>query len=256
MVAAEDTRHTARLLSHFSISAKTFALHEHNEQQKAAALLTRLQQGQSIALVSDAGTPLISDPGYHLVTQCREAGVRVVPLPGACAVVTALSASGLPSDRFSFEGFLPPKTKARQDTFRELADDPRTLIFYESPHRIRDSLADMREVLGDARRVVLARELTKTFETIHGAPLGELIEWLSEDPNRLRGEMVLLVAGHRADKTALPTAACHALGLLAAELPLKKAAALVAELYAVKKTQLYKWGLREFIAERDLRWLA
>ncbi|OOF12896.1 16S rRNA (cytidine(1402)-2'-O)-methyltransferase [Salinivibrio sp. MA427] len=243
VVAAEDTRHTARLLSHFSISAKTFALHEHNEQQKAAALLTRLRQGQSIALVSDAGTPLISDPGYHLVTQCREAGVRVVPLPGACAVVTALSASGLPSDRFSFEGFLPPKTKARQDTFRELADDPRTLIFYESPHRVRDSLADMREVLGDARRVVLARELTKTFETIHGAPLGELIEWLSEDPNRLRGEMVLLVAGHRADKTALPTAACHALGLLAAELPLKKAAALVAELYAVKKNALYKWGL-------------
>ncbi|WP_025673077.1 16S rRNA (cytidine(1402)-2'-O)-methyltransferase [Salinivibrio socompensis] len=243
VVAAEDTRHTARLLSHFSISAKTFALHEHNEQQKAAALLARLQQGQSIALVSDAGTPLISDPGYHLVTQCREAGVRVVPLPGACAVVTALSASGLPSDRFSFEGFLPPKTKARQDTFRELADDPRTLIFYESPHRIRDSLADMRKVLGDARRVVLARELTKTFETIHGAPLGELIEWLSEDPNRLRGEMVLLVAGHRADKSALPTAACHALGLLAAELPLKKAAALVAELYSVKKNALYKWGL-------------
>ncbi|OOE66855.1 16S rRNA (cytidine(1402)-2'-O)-methyltransferase [Salinivibrio sp. IB868] len=243
LVAAEDTRHTARLLSHFSINAKTFALHEHNEQQKAAALLARLQQGQSVALVSDAGTPLISDPGYHLVTQCREAGVRVVPLPGACAVVTALSASGLPSDRFSFEGFLPPKTKARQDTFRALADDPRTLIFYESPHRIRDSLADMREVLGEARRVVLARELTKTFETIHGAPLGELIEWLNEDANRLRGEMVLLVAGYRADKSALPSAACHALGLLAAELPLKKAAALVAELYSVKKNALYKWGL-------------
>ncbi|OOE54806.1 16S rRNA (cytidine(1402)-2'-O)-methyltransferase [Salinivibrio kushneri] len=243
LVAAEDTRHTARLLSHFSINAKTFALHEHNEQQKAAALLARLQQGQSVALVSDAGTPLISDPGYHLVTQCREAGVRVVPLPGACAVVTALSASGLPSDRFSFEGFLPPKTKARQDTFRTLADDPRTLIFYESPHRIRDSLADMREVLGDDRRVVLARELTKTFETIHGAPLGELIAWLNEDANRLRGEMVLLVAGYRADKSALPSAACHALGLLAAELPLKKAAALVAELYSVKKNALYKWGL-------------
>ncbi|WP_116644567.1 16S rRNA (cytidine(1402)-2'-O)-methyltransferase [Salinivibrio sp. HTSP] len=243
LVAAEDTRHTARLLSHFSINAKTFALHEHNEQQKAAALLARLQQGQSVALVSDAGTPLISDPGYHLVTQCREAGVRVVPLPGACAVVTALSASGLPSDRFSFEGFLPPKTKARQDTFRTLADDPRTLIFYESPHRIRDSLADMREVLGEDRRVVLARELTKTFETIHGAPLGELIAWLNEDANRLRGEMVLLVAGYRADKSALPSAACHALGLLASELPLKKAAALVAELYSVKKNALYKWGL-------------
>ncbi|OOF28897.1 MULTISPECIES: 16S rRNA (cytidine(1402)-2'-O)-methyltransferase [Salinivibrio] len=243
LIAAEDTRHTARLLSHFSISTKTFALHEHNEQQKAAALINRLQQGQSIALVSDAGTPLISDPGYHLVTQCRDAGIRVVPLPGACAVVTALSASGLPSDRFSFEGFLPPKTKARQDTFRDLADDPRTLIFYESPHRIRDSLADMLAVLGPERRVVLARELTKTFETIHGAPLGALIEWLNEDPNRLKGEMVLLVAGHRADKNALPQSACRALGLLAAELPLKKAAALVAELYSVKKNALYKWGL-------------
>lgn len=243
VIAAEDTRHTSRLLSHFSINTKTFALHDHNEQQKADVLIERLQSGQNIALVSDAGTPLISDPGYHLVSRCREMGVKVVPLPGACAVITALSASGLPSDRFSFEGFLPPKTKARQDKFTDLKDDPRTLIFYESPHRIRDSLQDMLEVLGAERQVVLARELTKTYETIHGAPLGELIPWLHEDNNRLKGEMVLLVAGHRAEKDALPSDACRALGLIANELPLKKAAALVAELYPVKKNALYKWGL-------------
>ncbi|KDM92749.1 16S rRNA (cytidine(1402)-2'-O)-methyltransferase [Photobacterium galatheae] len=243
LIAAEDTRHTARLLSHFAISTRTFALHDHNEQQKADVLIDKLRQGSSIALVSDAGTPLISDPGYHLVTRCRQAGVKVVPLPGACAVVTALSASGLPSDRFSFEGFLPAKSKGRQDTFRALMEDPRTLIFYESPHRILDSLADMLAVLGPERQVVLARELTKTFETIHGAPLGELIPWLNEDSNRIRGEMVLLVAGHRADKEELPAEALRTLKILVAELPLKKAAAMAADIHGVKKNALYKWGL-------------
>ncbi|MEL6114449.1 16S rRNA (cytidine(1402)-2'-O)-methyltransferase [Photobacterium sp. SP02] len=243
LIAAEDTRHTSRLLSHFAISTRTFALHDHNEQQKADVLIEKLRQGSSIALVSDAGTPLISDPGYHLVTRCRQAGVKVVPLPGACAVITALSASGLPSDRFSFEGFLPAKSKGRQDTFRLLIEDPRTLIFYESPHRILDSLADMQAVLGPERHVVLARELTKTFETIHGAPLGELIPWLGEDSNRIRGEMVLLVAGHRADKDALPAEALRTVKILVAELPLKKAAAMAAEIHGVKKNALYKWGL-------------
>ncbi|MFD2178804.1 16S rRNA (cytidine(1402)-2'-O)-methyltransferase [Veronia pacifica] len=243
LIAAEDTRHTGKLLSHFGIATRTYALHDHNEQQKADTLIQRLQGGESIALVSDAGTPLISDPGYHLVHRCRAAGVRVVPLPGACAIITALSASGLPSDRFSFEGFLPPKSKGRQDKFTELASDPRTMIFYESPHRILDALADMKHVLGDDRKVVLARELTKTYETIHGAPLGELIPWLEEDTNRIRGEMVLLVAGHRAEKSDLPPESTRALSLLAAELPLKKAAALTAELYQVKKNALYKWGL-------------
>lgn len=166
IIAAEDTRHTGKLLSHFNIQTKTFALHDHNEQQKAQVLVEKLLSGQSIALVSDAGTPLISDPGYHLVTKCRQAGVRVVPLPGACAVITALSASGLPSDRFSFEGFLPPKSKGRKDKFLEIASVERTCIFYESPHRILDSLQDMLDVLGSEREVVLARELTKTFETI------------------------------------------------------------------------------------------
>ncbi|MCG7498188.1 16S rRNA (cytidine(1402)-2'-O)-methyltransferase [Vibrio sp. Of7-15] len=244
LIAAEDTRHTGRLLSHFSISTRTFALHDHNEQQKADFLIEKLQQGQSIALVSDAGTPLISDPGYHLVNRCRQAGVKVVPLPGACAVITALSAAGLPSDRFSFEGFLPPKSKGRRDKFEEIAQAERTCIFYESPHRITDSLEDMLVVLGAEREVVLARELTKTYETIHGAPLGELIEWLKEDSNRIRGEMVLLIHGYRSDeKDSLPLDATRTLGILVKELPLKKAAALAAEIYGLKKNALYKWGL-------------
>ncbi len=190
LIAAEDTRHTGKLLSHFNISTKTFALHDHNEQQKAQVLVERLQQGLSIALVSDAGTPLISDPGYHLVNQCRQAGVKVVPLPGACAVVTALSAAGLPSDRFSFEGFLPPKSKGRKDKFLEIAKAERTCIFYESPHRIMDSLKDMLEILGADREVVLARELTKTYETIQGMPLGELIPWIEENDNRKKGKVL------------------------------------------------------------------
>ncbi|MBD1555437.1 16S rRNA (cytidine(1402)-2'-O)-methyltransferase [Vibrio sp. S9_S30] len=244
LIAAEDTRHTGRLLSHFNISTKTFALHDHNEQQKAQVLVDRLQQGLSIALVSDAGTPLISDPGYHLVNQCRQAGVKVVPLPGACAVVTALSAAGLPSDRFSFEGFLPPKSKGRKDKFLEIAKVERTCIFYESPHRIMDSLKDMLEILGADREVVLARELTKTYETIQGMPLGDLISWIEEDDNRKKGEMVLLIHGYREQVTeAIPEEVTRTLSILTKELPLKKAAAMTAEIYNLKKNALYKWGL-------------
>lgn len=180
LIAAEDTRHTGLLLQHFAINARLFALHDHNEQQKADVLLAKLQSGQSIALVSDAGTPLINDPGYHLVRRCREAGIRVVPLPGACAAITALSASGLASDRFCYEGFLPAKTKGRKDKLRELGEEPRTLIFYESTHRLLDSLQDISEVLGAERYVVLAREITKTWESIHGAPVGELLAWVKK----------------------------------------------------------------------------
>ncbi|AMF95297.1 16S rRNA (cytidine(1402)-2'-O)-methyltransferase [Vibrio fluvialis] len=244
VIAAEDTRHSGKLLAHFNIQTKTFALHDHNEQQKAQVLVEKLLAGQSIALVSDAGTPLISDPGYHLVTQCRQAGVKVVPLPGACAVITALSASGLPSDRFSFEGFLPAKSKGRKDKFMEIAKAERTCIFYESPHRITESLQDMLDVLGPEREVVLARELTKTFETIQGMPLGELIEWIEADDNRKRGEMVLLIHGYRdSAEDVLPEEALRTLGILTKELPLKKAAAMTAEIYNLKKNALYKWGL-------------
>ncbi|PWC13128.1 16S rRNA (cytidine(1402)-2'-O)-methyltransferase [Brenneria roseae subsp. americana] len=245
LIAAEDTRHTGLLLQHFAINARLFALHDHNEQQKADTLLAKLQSGQSIALVSDAGTPLINDPGYHLVRRCREAGIRVVPLPGACAAITALSAAGLPSDRFCYEGFLPAKTKARKDALRERMEEPRTLIFYESTHRLLDSLQDMVEVMGPQRYVVLAREITKTWESIQGAPVGELLAWVKEDENRRKGEMVLIVEGHQADEDALPTAALHTLSLLRAELPLKKAAALAAEIHGVKKNALYRYALEQ-----------
>ncbi|WP_039462675.1 16S rRNA (cytidine(1402)-2'-O)-methyltransferase, partial [Pectobacterium brasiliense] len=220
-------------------------LHDHNEQQKADVLLAKLQSGQSIALVSDAGTPLINDPGYHLVRRCREAGVRVVPLPGACAAITALSASGLASDRFCYEGFLPAKTKGRKDKLRELGEETRTLIFYESTHRLLDSLQDISEVLGAERYVVLAREITKTWESIHGAPVGELLAWVKEDENRRKGEMVLIVEGHQIDDSVLSAEALRTLTLLRAELPLKKAAALAAEIHGVKKNALYRYGLEQ-----------
>lgn len=243
LIAAEDTRHTGLLLQHFAINARLFALHDHNEQQKADVLLAKLQDGQSIALFSDAGTPLINDPRYHLVRRCREAGIRVVPLPGACAAITALSAAGLPSDRFCYEGFLPAKREARLDSLQGLAQEPRTLIFYESTHRLLESLEDMATAWGPLRYVVLARELTKTWESLHGAPVGELLAWVREDDMRRRGEMVLIVEGYRAPDDALPPEALRTLALLLAELPLKKAAVLAAEIHGVKKNALYRYAL-------------
>ncbi|MFO6423287.1 16S rRNA (cytidine(1402)-2'-O)-methyltransferase [Motilimonas sp. KMU-193] len=243
LIAAEDTRHTAKLLNHYQISKPCFALHDHNEQQKSAALIAKMQQGQSIALVSDAGTPLISDPGYHLVNDCRAAGINVVPLPGPCAAITALSASGLPSDRFSFEGFLPAKDKAKVDALTALAEETRTMIFYESPRRVLDTVEKIIAVMGPERKITLARELTKTFETIHGGPAGEVLPWLMADDNRLRGEFVLLIGGFKPDPNALTQPVVQTLALLTKELPLKKAAALTAEIHQVKKNALYKWGL-------------
>lgn len=243
LIAAEDTRHTGLLLQHFAISAKMYPLHDHNEQQKAEHLLVKLQSGQSIALVSDAGTPLINDPGYHLVRRCREAGIRVVPLPGACAAIAALSAAGLPSDKFCYEGFLPAKTKSRKDALQALIEEPRTLIFYESTHRLLDSLQDMVEVWGPNRYVVLAREITKTWENIRGDAVGALLDWVKEDETRKRGEMVLIVEGHKVDSEALPAEALRTLALLQKELPLKKAASLAAEIHGVKKNALYKYAL-------------
>ncbi|BEH73616.1 16S rRNA (cytidine(1402)-2'-O)-methyltransferase [Edwardsiella tarda] len=251
LIAAEDTRHTGMLLQHFAINARFFALHDHNEQQKADLLIDKLRAGQSIALVSDAGTPLINDPGYHLVRRCREAGIRVVPLPGACAATTALCAAGVPSDRFCYEGFLPAKSKARRDRLRALQQEPRTLIFYESTHRLLESLEDMVSELGGARYVVLARELTKTWENIHGAPVAQLLAWVREDENRRKGEMVLIVEGYQADEEALSPEALRTLALLQAELPLKKAAALAAEIHGVKKNALYKYALTQQSGDND-----
>ena len=245
LIAAEDTRHSGLLLSHYGIKKPFFALHDHNEQEKAHILVEKLKQGSHIALISDAGTPLISDPGFHLVRQCREAGIRVVPLPGACAAITALCASGIASDRFCFEGFLPAKSKARKDKLENIAEEDRTLIFYESTHRILDTLEDMQSVLGEERYIVLAREITKTWETITGNTIKNLREWLLEDANRTKGEMVLIVEGKpKSDNNdEISSQAVKALELIAEELPLKKAAAIVAELYGYKKNALYQFGL-------------
>lgn len=245
LIAAEDTRHSGLLLSHYGIKKPFSALYDHNEQEKAHILVEKLKQGSNIALISDAGTPLISDPGFHLVRQCREAGIRVVPLPGACAAITALCASGIASDRFCFEGFLPAKSKARKDKLENIAEEDRTLIFYESTHRILDTLEDMQSVLGEERYIVLAREITKTWETITGNTIKNLREWLLEDPNRTKGEMVLIVEGKpKSDNNdEISPQAVKALELIAEELPLKKAAAIVAELYGYKKNALYQFGL-------------
>ncbi len=223
LIAAEDTRHSGLLLSHYGIKKPFFALHDHNEQQKAHLLVEKLQQGQHIALISDAGTPLISDPGFHLVRQCRQAGIKVVPIPGACAAITALCASGIASDRFCFEGFLPAKSKARCDKLQNLAEEERTLIFYESTHRILDTLADIEKTLGAERYVVLAREITKTWETIVGDNVANLRQWLGEDPNRTKGEMVLIIEGKVKQETdEINPQALKALELISQSLPLKK----------------------------------
>lgn len=243
-IAAEDTRHSAGLLRHFSITTPMLSLHEHNERQKAAALLQRLGAGESIALISDAGTPLISDPGYVLVREAQRAGIRVVPVPGASALIAALSASGMPTDRFSFEGFLPAKGGARRKLLESLRQERRTLAFYESPHRIRESLADMAAVFGEARHAVVARELTKTFETIRHDTLGTLLEWVNSDTNQQKGEFVLLVHGSEEAESGIDPEACRIAVLLADDLPLKQAAALAAQISGEKKNALYKFLLQ------------
>ena len=243
LIAAEDTRHSGLLLQHLAIKAKLFALHDHNEQEKSQLLIEKLKSGLSIALISDAGTPLINDPGYHLVKACRENNINVVPIPGACAAIAALSASGLPSDKFSYEGFLPAKTKARQDYLTTLLDEPRTMIFYESTHRLLDTLHDMQTIWGSDKQIVLAKELTKTWETIVNFSIIDLINWLQEDSNRQKGEFVLIVEGNNKTDDVIDTKAINTLKLLLKELPLKKAAAITAEIYGLKKNQLYQLGL-------------
>lgn len=246
-IAAEDTRHSGLLLTHYGIKKPLFSLHDHNEQQRTSGLIEKLLQGKNIALISDAGTPLISDPGFHLVRDCRQEGIKVVPVPGACAAITALCGSGIASDRFCFEGFLPAKSKARCDKLNELANEPRTLIFYESTHRILDTLADMQAIFGDDRYVVIARELTKTWETILGAPVNGLLAWLKADSKRIKGEIVLVVEGKTAEENEeISPQALKLLQNLATELPLKKAAAIVAETFGYKKNALYQYGLDNF----------
>ncbi|MEN2508284.1 16S rRNA (cytidine(1402)-2'-O)-methyltransferase [Stutzerimonas stutzeri] len=247
LIAAEDTRHSARLLQHFGIATPLAACHEHNERDEGGRFIKRLLAGDDVALISDAGTPLISDPGYHLVRQARSAGIRVVPLPGACALIAALSAAGLPSDRFIFEGFLPAKQAARRARLELLREEPRTVIFYEAPHRILESLEDLEAVFGPERPAVLARELTKTFETLQGLPLGELRSWVAADSNQQRGECVLVVGGWQAPQgdDAIDQNARRVLRLLLAEMPVKRAAAVAAEITGIRKNLLYQLALEE-----------
>ncbi|AWF82380.1 16S rRNA (cytidine(1402)-2'-O)-methyltransferase [Microbulbifer sp. A4B17] len=246
LVAAEDTRHSQRLFSHFNIDTPLMAYHDHSDDKRTEQILQRLEQGQTIALISDAGTPLISDPGYRLVREARERGIKVSPIPGACAFVSALSAAGLPSDKFSFEGFLPAKSGARERALQELASDTRTLVFYEAPHRVADTLEAMAAVFGGNREAVIAREVSKAFETFQLMPLAELVEWVRADSNQQRGEIVLMVRGaERSRDSELDGEAQRVMSLLLAELPPKKAAAIAAEITGVKKKVLYNWSLEQ-----------
>ena len=244
-IAAEDTRHTSHLLSHFAIQKKLIAVHEHNEQKSAQILLERLQAGESIALVTDAGTPGISDPGAIVVDVLRDAGVNVVPVPGASAVIAALSASGITANGFMFYGFLPASGSQRRKALEGLKAYPSTLVFYEAPHRIIECVEDLATVLGGERRITIARELTKTFETFHRCALQDAKIWLESDPNQQRGEFVLLVeAAALVEEAEVSEDAERILRLLLEDLPLKQAVKLATEITGVKKNILYDFALK------------
>ena len=241
-ICAEDTRHTRQLLSAFGLEKPLVALHEHNEGEMAARLVERLRAGQALALVSDAGTPLVSDPGYRLVREVRAAGLKVSPVPGACAAIAALSVAGIASDRFCFEGFLPAKAAARRERLHALVRETRTLVFYESAHRVEESLADLAAIFGADREAVLARELTKLFETVLGDTLGAIAQRVQGDENQRKGEFVLIVGGC-ADDTAAILAEGQRLYLKLAEyLKPSQAAKLAAELSGAPRKALYGGG--------------
>lgn len=243
-VACEDTRVTGPLLAQYGLAKPLIAAHQHNERSMAEPIISRLKEGQRIALVTDAGTPAISDPGHLLVEAVRAAGLRVIPIPGASAAIAALSASGLPAGAFHFAGFLPPKNAARETLLKSLANLPDTLVIHEAPHRIKDTLASLCQVFGPERKIVIARELTKLFEQIHACTLSEAQDWLAKDPNRSKGEFILLVAGKTAEENEKEeTEARRILALLTEELPVSKAAAVAAKLTGLKKNRLYALAL-------------
>lgn len=244
LIAAEDTRHSRRLLDHYQIKNRLISLHDHNESARAEYIISLLEKGQSVALISDAGTPLISDPGYSLVAKVREAGFAVLPTPGVSALIAALSVAGLPTDRFFFAGFLPAKALARTQTLERLAQQQGTLIFYESPHRLLATLEAMIQTLGGQRQACVAREITKHFETYLTASLAELLEQVLADPNQQKGEFVLLVEGFTGQTADVAwSEACRWLLELKEVMPPSKASALVARMTGVKKKDLYQWLL-------------
>jgi 16S rRNA (cytidine1402-2'-O)-methyltransferase len=243
-IAAEDTRHTSGLLAHFGISKKLIAVHEHNEHQSAEKLLKQLQAGESIALVTDAGTPGISDPGAIVVDFVRKAGIKVVPIPGVSAVIAALSAAGIVQNGFTFHGFLPASGSSRRKALELLKAHSVTLVFYEAPHRIVESIADMAAILGAERRITIAREITKTFETMHSCALQDAPAWLQADANQQRGEFVLLVEALPVKAAEeIPAETLRILKLLLADLPLKQAVKLATEITNEKKNVLYELAL-------------
>ncbi len=240
LIAAEDTRHSAPLLARYGIATRVVALHEHNERDEAERLVARLCEGGEIALISDAGTPLVSDPGFRLVRAARAAGIAVSPVPGACAAIAALSVAGLPSDRFVFEGFLPAKAAARRERLAELAGEARTLVFYESSHRVRECLDDMAAVFGAQRPAVLARELTKLFETVLDGDIASLVARVAADPNQERGEFVLLIGGRPEQEDARLAEGRRVFALLRDELPPARAAKLAAAITGAARKALYE----------------
>ena len=238
-ICAEDTRHTRQLLSHYGVEQSLIALHEHNEAGLADRIVARLCAGESLALVSDAGTPLVSDPGFRLVAAARAAGIKVSPIPGPSALIAALSVAGLPSDRFAFEGFLPAKAGARRERFAALASEPRTLIFYESSHRIEDTLADAVTAIGPDRPAAIGRELTKLFETVLSGTLGELHIRVAADPDQRKGEFVLLIQGVGDDTDAKRIEGRRVYAKLIEHLPPSTAAKLAAEITGASRKELY-----------------
>lgn len=244
LIAAEDTRHSKKLLNHLEIRTPIVSLHAHNEKDRVHQLLSRLSSGDEIALISDAGTPLISDPGQNLVHEAHQAGFVVVPIPGPCALIAALSAAGLPANRFVFEGFLPIKSGARIERLRVLKNETRTFALYESPHRILELLKDMSAVLGEDRYVVLGRELTKLFETVKGGRLSEIYTWILENKDHQKGEFVLVVQGaEEGQKTDLKTEHLDLLKVLLEELPLNQAVKLAVRITGENKNRLYAFAV-------------
>ncbi|MGE8558358.1 MAG: 16S rRNA (cytidine(1402)-2'-O)-methyltransferase [Acinetobacter sp.] len=243
VIAAEDTRTSAQLLKHFNITTPLTACHEHNESNKIDILIQRLLKGENMALISDAGTPLISDPGFKLVRAAQENNIRVVPVPGACAAIAALSSVGLPSDRFSFEGFLPSRQSQRLIQLEKLKDETQTLIFYEAPHRILESVKDMAQVFGADRAVGFAREITKTFETIKKMTLAELVQFIEADHNQQKGEIVLVIGGATAEKDLDQEKLDQLLTRLLQDLSVKAASQLAADLTGIKKKVAYQRAL-------------